>query len=61
MPEPQFFDIFGIFAFLYIVVVSLWALKSKKELPLWALAIMLFIGVLGLAIDSVVVYSHYLK
>ena len=60
-PTSNGIDVFGIFAFLYIIGVSLWALKSGQRLPLWVLVIVLFIGILGFAVDSAVIYSYYLK
>ena len=67
--KPQFFDIFGVVGFIYIVYFSvrglfgkkiLWGLFGKK-IPNWTLIILLLIGLIGLIIDSWVVYTFYLK
>ena len=67
--QPQFFDIFGTIAFIYIVYFSiqglfgkqiLWGLFGKK-IPNWTLVILLLIGIAGLLVDSFVVYTFYLK
>ncbi len=59
--QPQFFDIFGIATFTFIVVVTLWSLRSNKPLPKWILTILLVIGILGLLVDGVIVYISYLR
>lgn len=57
---PQFFDIFGIMGFVYIVALALYGL-SGKNVPRWALIILLLIGIIGLLVDVLVVYTFYLK
>jgi len=59
--QPAFFDIFGIFAFTFISVFSIWALKTKNSFPKWALIILLIIGMIGFLIDSFTVYNAYLS
>jgi len=58
--EPQFFDIFGAIGFVYIVVLSLFAL-SGKSLPKITLVILLLIGLAGFIVDVFVVYNFYLR
>ena len=58
--KPQFFDIFGMLAFIYIVYFSARGLFGKK-IPNWTLFVLLLIGLTGLIIDSWVVYISYLK
>ena len=59
--SPEFFDIFGFFAFLFIVIISLWGLYTKKRFPIWTKIVLLIIGILGLIIDGAIVYINYLK
>lgn len=58
--EPQFFDIFGVLGFVYIVGLSLLGLVGK-QLPKWMFVILLLIGVTGLLIDTLIVYTFYIK
>ena len=67
--QPQFFDIFGTIAFIYIIYFSirglfgkniLWGLFGRK-IPAWMLITLLTVGLTGLIIDSVMVYTFYLK
>lgn len=58
--RPEFFDIFGIFIFMFLICVSFWQLKFKKLLSDWILIIILIVGILGLAIDIYNVYKGYL-
>ncbi len=57
--RPEFFDIFGIFIFAFLICISLWGLKFKKLFPLWVLMTILVIGVLGLLIDIFWVYNGF--
>jgi hypothetical protein len=67
--QPQFFDIFGAIAFIYIIFFSIRGLFGKqilwgifgKKIPNWALITLLSIGIMGLIIDSLVIYTFYLK
>lgn len=59
---PQFFDIFGVITFLYITYFALSRIADgKKPAPLWALLLLLGIGLAGLLIDGAIVYFFYLK
>lgn len=59
--QPEFFDIFGVVFFSFIVVVSLWALKTRKRFSKQILILLLIFGILGAIIDSTIVYLFYLK
>lgn len=59
MFPPEFFDIFGIFAFLYIMGVSLWVLKSRNIFPRWPFIVLFCIGTAGFLIDGFIVYMSY--
>ena len=61
LPPAEFFDIFGIFGFIYIIVFSSWLLFIQSISPRWPVYILLLIGITGLIIDSAVVYKNYLK
>lgn len=56
-----FFDIFGIFIFVFIVGSALWALNKKRRLPDWVLLTYIAIGLLGFFIDLLNVYSAFLR
>ncbi len=58
--EPQFFDIFGALGFAYIVALSLFVL-SGREVSKWTFIILLLIGIIGLLVDVLIVYTFYLK
>ncbi len=47
---PAFFDIFGVLAFVYIILVSYLLLKGRK-LPNGFIVLLLVIGLIGLFID----------
>lgn len=57
--QPEFFDIFGIFVFAFIAILSIWAIKTKNPIPKRALVILLIIGIVGFLIDSFIVYTAY--
>ncbi len=59
--RPEFFDIFGIVVFCFIIVLSVWALKTKRPISKWALIVLFIIGVAGILVDGVMVYTTYLK
>jgi len=59
--QPEFFDIFGIGVFTFIVSLSIWALKTKKPLPKWVALFLLAIGIAGLLVDGTIVYTTFLK
>ncbi len=59
--RPEFFDIFGILVFIFIIFMSIWGIKFSKPIPRWAFIILLFIGILGLTVDSLIVFNFYLK
>jgi len=59
MFPPEFFDIFGIGIFIFIIVLSIWGLKTRKQFPRWILIILLIIGIIGFLIDSIIVYTAY--
>jgi uncharacterized membrane protein len=61
LKKPGFFDIFGIFVFLYIIVISILTLNSNIKLPSWTAYILLIIGILGFLIDSIMVFIKYIK
>lgn len=57
--KPEFFDIFGIFVFMFFIAISLWGLFSRKSFPRWILVIILIIGIIGLMVDTFWVYSGF--
>ena len=59
--NPEFMDIFGAMAFIFIAISAVWALKTHRAFPVWALFILLIVGILGFLVDSIIVYSTYFK
>lgn len=57
--NPEFFDIFGVLAFIFITIYAIEALKTKKSLPKWANISLLIIGIIGLIIDFLIVKSNF--
>lgn len=61
MIRAEFFDIFGIAVFIFIMIISLWMIRTQRPLPNIFGFILLVIGIFGFIIDSVIVYTAYLK
>lgn len=59
--RPEFFDIFGIGVFLFIIFISAVSLKTSLPIPRWALIVLLIIGILGFLVDATIVYFTYTK
>jgi len=57
----EFFDIFGVFVFVFIIAASLFALQNKGKLPEWVLFIFLSIGIVGFFVDIFNVYTNYFQ
>jgi len=59
--KAQHFDILGTVVFLFITFMSFRSLVGDNPLPEWSLYILLLIGILGLIIDSSIVYNFFIK
>ena len=59
--KPEHFDILGVFAFVYITFIAIWALNTSSRLPAWALYVLLIIGIVGLIVDVMIVYYHIVR
>lgn len=57
--NPSFFDIFGVFFFVFLIIISSWELKNKKPLPKVIIFILLLAGIIGFILDSISVYKAY--
>ena len=57
--KPEFFDIFGVFTHIFLLIVGSWILLSKEKLPNWIGFIILLIGILGLIVDGFIVIKTY--
>ena len=57
--KPEFFDVFGIFVFSFIVIVSIWGLQIKRPFAKWVLITLLIIGILGFLVDGIIVFTTY--
>jgi hypothetical protein len=58
--NPEFFDIFGLISFTFIIWFSIKMLCKKKP-EKWAIIILLIIGILGLIVDGFIVYGYYFR
>jgi energy-converting hydrogenase Eha subunit C len=59
--KPEFFDIFGIFVFTFLIYVSIASLIKKEPLSKRISIILLLIGLVGIFVDGIIVYITYLK
>ena len=59
--RPEFYDIFGMLAFIYIIALSLFQINSNAVLSHQWYILMLIIGIIGLVVDVTVVYNKFLK
>ncbi len=61
--NPAFFDIFGIAAFLIILVIGIVIKIKRRKLPNnvldWIAIVLIIIGILGLIIDGMIVFLSY--
>ncbi len=60
LKDPAFFDLFGLLTFTFITVISSLSLFKHKEMPRWAVIILLCIGIAGLIVDGVIVWTHFI-
>jgi len=61
LSKPEYYDLLGIIAFTIIILVALIALRTAKRLAKWIIYILLTIGIIGLLIDSAIVYAKFIK
>lgn len=59
--RPEHFDILGILTFTYILGFALWAFITEVPVPEWTLALLMFIGIVGLLIDCSTVFEYVFK
>lgn len=59
--NPEFYDIFGIFVFSFIIAISSWMLYTKKKPQKWMIVVLLIIGILGLIVDSAIIYLNFFR
>ena len=60
-PRPEFFDIFGVFVFTTIALLSGWSLTTGAPIPDSGLYFLFGVGILGIFIDGAIVDKTYLK
>ncbi|PIY81688.1 hypothetical protein COY79_01280 [Candidatus Pacearchaeota archaeon CG_4_10_14_0_8_um_filter_35_169] len=58
--EPEFFDIFGLLVFIFLIAVG-WVLLSGNKLDYWVRFLIFLIGILGFIVDGYIVYITYLR
>jgi len=54
------FDILGIFAFLYVIIIAILILL-KGAIDEWLVIILLIVGIAGLIVDIVSVYANLIN
>ena len=59
LTSPIFYDQFGIGIFLYLTVVSIWMLRTKKKMRKWMIWTLLGIGLAGLIVDGTLVAKSF--
>ena len=59
--RPEFFDIFGIGIFAVITFLGVRGLFFAESVPYWGLIFLSIVGVLGIAIDGIIVYRTYIR
>jgi TctA family transporter len=61
LTRAEFYDFFGAIAFLFIITVSIFQLRTKKMLSKWVYALLLIIGIIGFIVDSFAVYFNFIR
>ena len=56
--KPEFFDIFGIPVFLFVLYVGI-SLNQNFSIPGWAPIALIIIAILGLIVDSTIILKNY--
>jgi len=63
MANAEFFDIFGIFAFVIILIIGILIKFKRRKLPNnvfdWIAIVLIIIGVIGLIVDMCLVFRGY--
>nr|MBI4156375.1 hypothetical protein [Candidatus Woesearchaeota archaeon] len=57
--KPEFFDVFGIPVFLFILYVSI-LIYQNKPLSNWIPIVLIIIATLGLIVDTIIVLKAYI-
>jgi len=61
--NAEFFDIFGIIAFIIILVIGILIKVKRRKLPNdvfdWIAIVLIIIGILGLVVDIIMVFRGY--
>lgn len=57
--QAEFFDIFGLTVFGFLLGSGVWMLATKKETPDWVAILVIIIGILGLFVDGYLVIKFY--
>jgi hypothetical protein len=61
--NAEFFDVFGIIAFVIILVIGILIKFKRRKLPNntldWIALILIVIGIIGLIVDTIIVTSYF--
>ena len=57
--RPEFFDIFGLAIFAFLLFVGI-KMVQKKKLPNWTGFVILLIAIAGLIVDGIIVTKTYI-
>ena len=59
--SPEFYDIFGVGIFTYLLIIGAWMFFSKRKLPKWVSITLILIGIAGLIVDGIIVFTKFIK
>jgi uncharacterized membrane protein len=61
LTQPEFYDIFGFITFTLLIIIAIYSFKTKKPLKPWMNYFLLIIGILGLIVDGIIVFTTFAK
>jgi hypothetical protein len=61
LSKPEFYDIFGLMGFIFLLITSIYAVLNRGRLPLWSWIIILVIAIIGFSVDITMVMRNFLN
>lgn len=59
--KPEFFDLFGLLVFSFLLIVGYLMMGKKKKMPDWVGFVIFIVGVLGLIVDGFIVFKTFFQ
>ncbi|GEM_PF-1353841 len=59
--KPEFFDVFGLLVFAFLLIVGYLMTTKKKKMPDWVGFVIFVIGILGLIVDGFIVFRTFFQ